>query len=43
MTKTMNDMYGDGSDHLVCEKCGLCITCGDCSCNTKKAREEDGN
>ncbi|GAI52552.1 unnamed protein product [marine sediment metagenome] len=30
--KTMHDRYGDGSDHIVCEKCGLCITCGDCQC-----------
>ncbi len=27
---TMDEKYGDGSDHDVCEKCGLCITCGDC-------------
>ncbi len=29
---TMNDKYGDGSDHEVCETCGLCIDCGDCEC-----------
>lgn len=28
--RTMDDEYGDGSDCLVCEKCLLCITCGDC-------------
>lgn len=26
----MNDQYGDGSDHKVCDKCGFCIDCGDC-------------
>ena len=30
MTETMDDRYGDDSDHLVCQQCGLCITCGDC-------------
>ena len=28
---TMNEMYGDGSDHEVCDECGFCITCGDCN------------
>ena len=28
--KTMNEEYGDGSDHEVCEDCGYCKTCGDC-------------
>lgn len=28
--KTMDEMYGDGSNHFVCEKCELCIKCGDC-------------
>lgn len=27
---TMDKVYGDGSDHLACKKCGFCITCGDC-------------
>lgn len=27
---TMDDKYGDGSDHQVCAACGLCIECGDC-------------
>lgn len=27
---TMNDRYGDGSDHEVCMSCGYCIPCGDC-------------
>ena len=27
---TMDDLYGDGSDHEVCEECGNCIECGDC-------------
>jgi hypothetical protein len=30
MPETMDDRYGDGSDHLVCRQCGLCIPCGDC-------------
>lgn len=29
---TMNEKYGDGSDCIVCERCGLCITHGDCKC-----------
>ncbi len=28
--KTMNDVYGDNSDHECCELCGNCIPCGDC-------------
>lgn len=28
--KTMNDEYGDESDHNVCLRCGFCIDCGDC-------------
>jgi hypothetical protein len=27
---TMDSLYGDGSDHPVCEKCGFCRLCGDC-------------
>lgn len=27
---TMNDMYGDGSDHEVCDLCGFCAECSDC-------------
>jgi len=30
LQKTMDDRYGDGSDHIVCSLCGHCITCGDC-------------
>jgi len=30
MSETMDDRYGDDSDHLVCQQCGCCITCGDC-------------
>ena len=30
MSKTMHEEYGDGSDHEVCEECGMCKTCGDC-------------
>ena len=32
---TMDEIYGDGSDHLVCDYCGLCITCNDCECLLK--------
>jgi len=34
---TMNDEYGDGSDHICCDECGFCVTCGDCICG--KSRE----
>ena len=27
---TMDGRYGDGSDCVVCDKCGLCKDCGDC-------------
>jgi len=32
---TMSEMYGDKSDsnHEACDKCGMCIHCGDCKCN----------
>jgi len=31
---TMNETYGDktGIDHIACERCGCCVTCGDCRC-----------
>jgi len=29
---SMNDKYGDGSNHKVCDKCGLCVSCNDCEC-----------
>ena len=38
IVKTMDDQYGDGSDHEVCRRCGMCVTCGDCKqigCGTK--------
>jgi len=28
--KTMNDIWGDGSNHKGCTKCQMCIECGDC-------------
>jgi len=28
----MDEEYGDGTDHIVCEKCGMCKTCKDCKC-----------
>ena len=37
--KTMDETYGDSSDHLCCDKCGMCITCGDCKCKKSKSRE----
>lgn len=39
---TMNNKYGDGSFHEVCEKCGFCIPCGDCQkygCGNQKGQE----
>lgn len=27
---TMDDEYGDGSDHEICLRCGLCKECSDC-------------
>ena len=30
--KTMDDEYRDGTDCLVCPKCGFCSTCRDCRC-----------
>lgn len=30
---TMDDLYGDGSDHVACPDCGLCIECDDCRCD----------
>lgn len=47
---SMNDLYGDDSDHEACEKCGCCISCGDCKCNTEESEsnlelvfDKDGN
>jgi len=34
--KTMNDLYGDGSEHEACPKCGMCKVCGDCVCSVDK-------
>lgn len=34
---TMNDRYGDGSDHEACVSCGMCVKCGDCLCTTQSA------
>jgi len=28
--KTMDEEYGDGSEHVYCPICKFCITCGDC-------------
>lgn len=37
--QTMNDRYGDGSDHIACGKCGKCVSCGDCDCTEPQARK----
>lgn len=31
MDGTMDDLYGDGSNHQTCSRCGMCLTCGDCA------------
>ena len=33
--QTMNEMYGDGSNHIACSICGFCKTCKDCVCATE--------
>ena len=38
--KTMDEEYGDGSDHEVCGECGYCKTCCDCTCNHGKMQEK---
>ena len=41
--KTMDSVYGDGSDHLCCPDCGLCLTCFDCGCeNNFQAEPQKG-
>lgn len=40
--KTMEETYGDTSDHLCCPNCGHCITCGDCNCKLRKEWEKQG-
>jgi len=37
--KTMNKMYGDGSNHIACSICGFCKTCKDCVCKWSVTRE----
>ena len=48
---TMNELYGDGSDHEVCPRCGFCKVCGDCDdygcswdneCTNVTKEERDG-
>lgn len=34
---TMDDLYGDGTDHEACPVCGECKTCGDCDCTAQVA------
>lgn len=38
---TMNEAYGDGSNHKVCDICGLCKTCKDCRCDSGKGEIEN--
>lgn len=26
------DAFGDGSYHVSCDDCGMCLDCGDCDC-----------
>ena len=30
INKTMDETYGDDSNHICCSKCGMCIDCNDC-------------
>lgn len=46
--KTMHEEYGEPNDeagkHLCCDKCGYCITCGDCynyGCKNKTSEKVD--
>jgi len=38
--KTEHEMYEAPNDklgkHLFCERCGLCVDCGDCKCQKPK-------
>jgi hypothetical protein len=42
--KTMHETYGEPNDeagkHLCCDKCGYCLTCGDCGCLGKWDNEK---
>lgn len=40
---TMDDRYGDGSDHLACSICGLCKTCKDCKCAPELAQSHEAH
>lgn len=31
---TMDSLYGDGSDHMACDSCGMCLLCHDCDCGS---------
>lgn len=35
MIPTMDSLYGDGSDHIACTICGMCLECSDCTCEGK--------
>lgn len=38
--RTMDEEYGDGSNHIYCPCCGFCLTCGDCICDKTFGGEE---
>ena len=42
-SKTMDETYGDESDHKCCPKCGMCIDCGDCKCDTSNKSTAQNN
>lgn len=40
---TMDERYGDGSEHEVCDECGFCKECGDCEafgCGKRRRKAE---
>lgn len=39
--RTMNDVYGDGSDCICCNGCGRDVDHGDCLCRIESFQSED--
>lgn len=39
--KTMDMLYGDGSKHWACKKCGFCLDCKDCNCHKNKGEKDE--
>jgi len=37
--KTMDEVYGDNSNHKCCEACGFCLDCRDCTCDSQTSEE----